>query len=152
MTNNPLEPISTQPPQAKDNILLDEFAKEIVKQGERLDDLTRALFSAELIIPGIYVAVLRLIIADKTAVMPFLIIITVLCWVAALSLTLYSLFPKKYDVMPNVVRRHATRYSTDKLSIEEFYENSAKTKRHYLVFSSIIFFFGIILAGLSLLI
>ncbi len=110
------QPILTEQPQLNginDNILLEEFSKEIVKQGERLDDLTKTLFSAELTIPGLYAALLRLMNTDGL-VMPCLIF-TAVCWIAALSITLWNLYPKKYTVMSNSVVWHEKRTATDAL-------------------------------------
>jgi len=145
----------TKPPRTEnihDEILSEAFTQEIVKQGERFDELTKALFSVELTIPGVYAAIIQLIATkDNPLVIP-LLEVTLVCWAVALLITLWSFFPKKYRVMPNVVRRLEKSTASDSLTIEEFYQKSAENKRYYLILSSVIFFAGIIFAGLSVLV
>ncbi|EDN68301.1 conserved hypothetical protein, membrane [Beggiatoa sp. PS] len=81
-----------------------------------------------------------------------LLALTILFWAIALAITLFSFFPKKYSVMPNVVSWKEKRGSADSLTIKEFYEKSADDKRNYLIASSISFFLGIICAGLTVII
>jgi len=129
-----------------DEVLLRVFAQEIVKQNERFDELTKTLFTIELMMPGLYVIFLQ-ISHSVSMLFPTL---TLLCWAIAFGITLFSFFPKQYRVMPTVVRWQTIHDATDSLSVEEYYIKSIKRKRHYLVYSASTFLSGILFAGLAL--
>jgi hypothetical protein len=129
-----------------DGALLRAFAKEIVKQNERFDELTQTLFALELMIPGLYVIFLQI----GHSVPILLPTLALLCWTVALGITLFSFFPKQYRVMPTVVRWQTIHDATDSLSVEEYYVKSIKHKRRYLVYSAGTFLGGILFAGLTL--
>lgn len=129
-----------------DEALLQAFAQEIVRQNERLDELTKTLFALELLIPGLYVTFLHTN-HNISVLFPTL---TLLCWIGAFGIMLFSFFPKQYRVMPTVVRWQTVHDATDSLSIEEYYVKSIKRKRRYLVYSASTFLSGILFAGLAL--
>ena len=136
--------LPTQPAAPEDSDLIEEFGREIIKQGERLDDVAKELFKLELAIPGIYAVALRLVV-DKD-VIPMMIVVAFAFWSVALGLTLWSIFPKRYNVLRSVPRWADKRTGSNKMSIEEFYTESARRKYRLLLGASICFFCGIVCA------
>ncbi|MCP4698810.1 MAG: hypothetical protein GY862_18460, partial [Gammaproteobacteria bacterium] len=117
----------------------------IIKQGERLDDLAKQLFTLELAIPGLYVTVLKLTAEHKLANTP-LLWVTFIVWAAAWAITLIGMFPRSYKVSRNVIRREQADGDSDGISIEEFYQRSARHKYRTLAWAGGLFFFGIFCA------
>jgi hypothetical protein len=146
MPSKPPNPIPTHPPTPFDTFLQQQFAEEIVKQGERLDELAKQLFTLELGIPGIYVTALQVV---GTITFDRWLGATLSCWFLALAITLFSLFPKSYQVQRQVIRKSSRNDETAGISIEEFYQYSARDKRRLLVLASISFFLGTVFAAIS---
>ena len=136
--------LQTQPATPEDSDLIEEFGREIIKQGERLDDVAKELFKLELAIPGIYAAALRLVV-DKDVISK-MIVVAFAFWSVALGLTLWSIFPKRYSVLRSVARWADKCTSSNKMSIEEFYTESTRRKYRLLLGASICFFCGIVCA------
>lgn len=132
--------ISGQPPRPGDTTLVEKFQEEIVKQVDRLDDLAKELFKLEMLIPGLFVTVLKLI--DKPTVPAWPYVVAFVFWAMALIITLYSLFPRPYQVMRDVPRGSAP----NRYSIEGFYHTSARLKYITLLLASAAFFVGILFA------
>lgn len=131
-----------------DDVLLQTFAQELLKQNERFDEFIKILFTVELVIPGLYVTFLQLS-HGISLVCP---ILALLCWVIAFGLILVSFFPKTYRVMSTVVRWQTVHNATDSLSVEEYYSRCLKDKRHFIVSSALAFFSGIFFVGFSVLV
>ena len=142
------KPIPTHPPAPFDTFLQQQFAAEIVKQSVRLDELAKQLFFLELGIPGVYATALQVV---GTITLDGWLVATLGCWFLALVITLFSLFPKKYRVQRHVIRRQPNSDEVDGLSIEEFYQHSARDKRRLLVLASISFFLGTVLVIIHLI-
>lgn len=142
MSSQPINPIPTHSPSPFDTELQQQFAAEIVKQSERLDDLAKQLIILELGLPGVYVTALQ---AIGHITWDRWLGATLSCWFLALAITLWSLFPKNYRVQRHVVRRAPGSDPTDGISIEEFYQYSARDKRRLLALASLSFFLGTVL-------
>ncbi|MFK7891892.1 MAG: hypothetical protein AB8B63_13835 [Granulosicoccus sp.] len=143
------EPISTQPLDSGDLVLLDKFHEDIARQSERMDDLAKHLITVELAVSGLYATVLKLV-GDKGQVLlagPFLWI-TFLFWLIALALSLIALFPRQYDVDTNVLDGHNRRSGAT--GVTDYFHKSARYKRRLLIFSSLFFYLGIIVIVLSM--
>nr|VFJ91440.1 MAG: hypothetical protein BECKLFY1418A_GA0070994_10167 [Candidatus Kentron sp. LFY] len=75
---------------------IEAFRRQIVKQAERFDDLVKELLKIELIVPGIYylatISKAGNISLNDNAGWAFIL------WLIAIVLTLFGLFPKRYQV------------------------------------------------------
>ena len=132
--------ITTSAVSKYDELLLDNFAKDVAAQSTRLDDLAKQLITLNIAIPGLYATVLKFI-SGETAVVndPVLLIITFAAWLLALDFALASLFPHPYTVDPD-----------SPSEIETFFYRSAQHKRKLLAAASLLSFFGICFAVFSL--
>lgn len=163
------KPIPTQPPPSPlAKHLQEQFAADIVKQNERLDELAKQLFTLELAIPGLYVTALKLMQGDSATLPHEFGWVPFVFWLLALLATMVGLFPLNYEVDLNVIRHnhkepsfwrglsqwfvHHFKKPTQTLSIEEFYRESAQNKRYALLLGSVCFFIGIFSAGLLIFI
>lgn len=73
-------------------------------------------------------------------------------WALALALTLRALFPRKYNVLENVVRSVRPPLGQGPPSVEEYFQRSARDKRRLLLSSIPLFFLGIIVSVLAVLV
>lgn len=146
--------IQTRPPSELDKFLQQKFTEEIVQQASRLDELAKQLFTLELAVPGVYVTVLQLVLGEKTSLgLNGFLISAFILWFLALLLTFFTIFPNnRYKVNRNLIRRESVSNPEDGISIEEFFQKSARDKYWELVVSSICFFAGLACAGLSIFI
>jgi hypothetical protein len=142
--------LAGQPPNPADKVLIDAYRQDLVKQADRYDDLAKELIKLELAIPGIFAAALKLIVGAPPAI-PW-VIAAFVCWLTALILTMMALFPKKYTVMENAVRRDTRIDDSDALSVEEYFRRSTQDKRQLLKWSAPLFFAGIAAAATAVLI
>jgi len=144
--------IPTRRASASDSLLQEKLVEEISQQPARLDELAQKLIALELAIPGIYVAALKLMQAyPQTQVLVWPLAVTIIFWFMALLLAFVSLFPKTYQVDPNLLRRHESANHEQPLSIEAFFSRSAAYKRRLLAVSCFLFFAGIVSADFSVL-
>jgi hypothetical protein len=142
----PNKPIPTQPPSEQDNHLREKFQDAVAGQSDLMDKLAERLLTLELAIPGLYATVLKLVAGDKaTAPANWAFYATFALWLLALALTLAALTPKKWSVLPDLMRQNPGQMS-EGLGVEDFFEQSAAYKRRLLIASSLIFFAGIFLA------
>ena len=95
---------TTSPPSQEDLFWLDSFRQEYIKESERYDNFAKELFKLELAIPGFYAIGLKLsggtLSLDDTGWV--LTMLAFVCWLPALGLALWGLFPKKYQVPDKV--------------------------------------------------
>lgn len=140
------KPIPTQPPSGQDNRLREKFQDALAAQSDLMDKLAERLLTLELAIPGLYATALKLVAGDKARLPAnWAFYVTFALWLLALALTLAALTPKKWNVLPNLIRQAPDKLSAG-LGVEDFFEQSAAYKRKLLIASSIIFFAGIFLA------
>jgi hypothetical protein len=145
------EPLDGKPlSKPGDQALLDAYYQEPIKQAERFVDLSKELFKLELAIPGIYAAALRLV-GGEQSVSRIGVLIAFAFWTFALILTLRAIFPRKYEVLENVVRSVRPTLGQGSLSIEEYFQRSMLDKRRLLLGSIPLFFAGIVAAVLAVL-
>lgn len=157
-------PIPTHPPSALDKQLQEQFAAEIIKQNDRLDELAKQLFTLELAIPGLYATALKLMQGDGATFSHPLGWLPFVFWLLALMATMVGLFPLAYQVDLHLIRKtheepgfwrglglwfvHHVKKPEQALSLEDFYRESAQDKRYALLLGSMCFFAGIFSAGL----
>ncbi|EIJ41797.1 hypothetical protein BegalDRAFT_0889 [Beggiatoa alba B18LD] len=146
--------IQTRPPSETDKYLQQKFVEEIVQQANRLDELAKQLFTLELAVPSVYVTVLQLVQGEKASLgLNAYLISAFTLWFLALLLTFFTLFPNnRYKVRRNLIRRETSNNPTEGISIEEFFQKSARDKYWELVAGSVCFFLGLACAGLSIFI
>ncbi len=125
-----------------DETLLECFAKDVAAQTARLDELAKQLIILGIAIPGIYAAALKLASGDKAPLdNPKLLLLTFVCWLFALGLSLASLLPVRHEV------------DQDSLSdIRQYFSSSARRKFYLLSFACFSSFMGISIAILSIFI
>ena len=147
----PIE-VSTRPPSATDEILLNKFEEDIASQPQRLDDLAKWLVSLQLGIPGLYAAALKLAAGkDAPLSIDWLIMIAFALWCASLFLSLWALFPKTYKVDRYLVRDSREPNPNQTLSVEGYFQLSTRYKYRRILGSCICFFVGITLSIYSIL-
>ncbi|MCG2788313.1 MAG: hypothetical protein L6461_24760 [Anaerolineae bacterium] len=140
------KPIPTLPPGQDENRLREKFQDAVAAQSDLMDKLAERLITLELAIPGLYATVLKLVAGDDATIPAnWAFYATFALWLLALGLTLAALTPKKWDVIPNLMRQDPARMS-EGLGVEDFFEKSAVYKRRLLISSSLVFFAGIFLA------
>ena len=145
------EPLVGQPlSKPGDQALLDAYYQEPIKQVDRFTDLAKELFKVELAIPGIYAAVLRLVGRDQSA-NHSAVLIAFLFWLFAFLLTLRAIFPRRYEVLENVIRSSRPTLGRGPLSIEEYFQRSTRDKQQLLLGSIFLFCIGIAAAVLAVL-
>ena len=139
-TSQPLEIAaeSAQPLNKFDEVLRENFAKDFAEQSARLDDLAKQLITLEIAIPGIYAAILKLVSGDKATTRDAtLTIVAFAIWLLALALSLTSLIPLRRQV------------DLDNLTdIQNYFGESARRKRSFLIPASVLTFLGIFIAAL----
>ncbi len=149
MQQEPLDgkPATTKP---SDQALLNAYYQEPVKQAERFADLAKELFKVELAIPGIYAAVLRLSGMEQST-NHGAVWVAFAFWTVALILTLRTIFPRKYEVLENVVCLSRPIPRQGPFSIEEYFRKSMQDKRQQSLWSILLFCAGIAAAVLAVL-
>lgn len=123
----------SQPQSPYDKKVQEKFAKDIAHQSRLMDEVGKLLISIELVIPGIYATVLKLIAGEKaTMESGFALGLTFLLWFMALVLSFLAIFPQRYSVDKENLK-----------AIETFYHQSATHKAGLLIASTVLFFGGI---------
>ncbi|MEZ4643827.1 MAG: hypothetical protein R3E31_14030 [Chloroflexota bacterium] len=145
------EPILTISPISPGTAKLREkYYEQFAAQSERLDALATQLITLELAIPGIYAAVLKLVHgADATIPLAGWIIAAFLCWFIALALTLVTLIPREWKVDPTIVKNDPTK-PAPVLGLEDFFIQSARYKRRWLIPAIALFWAGIFCAAIAI--
>lgn len=145
------KPISIRPLNDNEKFLREKFYEAIVVQNELLDKWSERLVTLELAIPSLYVSVLKLVAEDKAIMMVNAVLYSTFgCWLLALTLTLVALFPKKWKVVPTVLKQDPAKMAKEGLGIADFFEKSADYKRGLLVASSVLVFAGIVSAAFTM--
>lgn len=123
-----------------DETLLVKFAEDVAAQAARLDDLAKQLIPLCIAVPGIYAAVLKLVVGDQ-AVVPRtdLTLLAFLAWLLALGLSIAALLPERQAVDPDSLTE-----------IRNYFSESAGRKYLILCFACLCSFSGIVLAVLSI--
>jgi len=136
------QPLPTRPLSDNEKKLREKFYESIAAQSDLVDRLGERLLTLELAIPGLYATALKLVMGEKATlqVNPALYL-TFAGWIAALILTLIALTPKMWPVDPAILRQDPQKFS-EGLGIEDFFEQSARHKRRFVIASSIFFFLG----------
>ena len=134
--------ITGKSPDPSNAALLDAYQQDLIKQGDRFDELTKELLKLELAIPGIYAVVLRLLMGQSVPVSTMLVSIAFLLWLVALALTLLRLFPFRWS-FPG---RPADGIRPGPESVRTYFHEVARNKRRYLLPAIPCFFAGIMAA------
>ena len=143
-------PLPVVPIKEHQNLLRKKFYEHIAAQSEMMDKLGGQLLTLELAIPGLYATTLKLVGGgDATVHTNTAFYVTFGCWFLALALTLISLFPKKWEVDPTILKKDLAS-NAKVLGIEDFFYRSARYKLRFLVASSALFFAGIICAAYTI--
>lgn len=152
MSNSP-DPLPTRPPSPEGTELVAAFAKERSQQLARFDDLAKELLKVELAVPGLYLSALKLGKEPSLSQSPWgaaLNSLAFVLWACALVAGLWSLFPKKYQVLRDVPFRIEPTQGTEPLSIDEFYAIVTCFKGVCLRWSAAFFLSGTIAAAISI--
>ncbi len=139
-------PLPTRPPHPGENLLREQFAAALAGQSTQMDQLARQLITLELAIPGLYAAVLKLTQGEAaTVVVDSWLALTLGCWFLSLSLTLLALIPRRWRVDPTLLKGDPLGQSPA-LSLEDFFFQSARTKRRLLIPACLALWAGIVCA------
>jgi len=140
--------LPTRPPAPGEKLLRDKFYESVAAQDELMSKLAGQLLTLELAIPGLYATALKLVRGGQAVLLPLTVwfYLTYACWLAALGVTLYALFPKNWRVDPEIMRQNPEKFA-EALGIEDFFRKTAEHKRWLLIVSSGFFFAGIFAAG-----
>ena len=142
--------IPTRPVGENENLLRKKFYENIAAQSDLMDKLGERLITLELAIPGLFAAVLKLTRGeDATLPVNTALNLAFAFWLAALTLTLIALTPKKWKVDEDLLKQDPEKFS-EGMGIADFFEQSALYKRRLIVASSVLFFAGIFSAILTL--
>ena len=141
------EVLPTRPPNHGEILLRDKFFESVAAQDELMGKILGQLLTLELAIPGIYATLLKFIRGEKATVqLNFAFYITYGCWLLALTLTLFALIPRRWEVDPDIIRQDPAK-TREGLGLEDFFHEAARYKRRLVILSSVLFFLGIISAG-----
>ncbi len=122
-----------------DQILLENFAQDIVNQATRLDDLAKQLITLFIGIPAVYGVILKLINGDQAIIAHSqLTILAFAAWLLALAFSLVSLLPRQRKVDPESLS-----------DIQNYFSHSARRKYILLSCACSCGFIGISLAILG---
>jgi hypothetical protein len=142
MMNSAGDALPTQPPSIEGEELVKCFAQEPAKQAARYDDLAKELVKLALAVPGLYLAVLKFGGDQKLTLAAAGIALNAFafaCWIAAGFAALRALIPRTHRVMQDVPHRVDPRANSDRLTIAEFYHDSAAFKARWLKGSAALF-------------
>ena len=142
-------PLATRPANESEELLRAKFAESIAGQSKLMDKLGRQMITLELAIPGLYATVLKLA-QGKDATLPVnnWLYATFLFWFTALLLTLVSLIPRSWQVDPTILKGDPAGQGKT-LGLEDFFYQSARTKRRLLIPACLLFWLGILTAILT---
>lgn len=141
----------TRPVNKGETLLRQKFVENVAGQSDLMDQLARQLIALELAIPGLYATVLKLTQGNEaTIAMNGWFYFTLLSWSVALLLTLGSLIPRNWEVDPNRLDGEKAKPG-EPLSINEFFQRSARHKRRLLIPACCLFWCGVVSAFLVVL-
>ena len=116
-----------------------------------MDALAKEMVKLELGIPGVYAVALKLLAGEAPITSAGWLFPIFIFWILAPILTFIALFPRKYQVLEDTPRRDGTRKATDdNLTIQEYFQESARYKYSLLSGAAVSFFIGTILAVISI--
>ena len=88
-------PVQGRPPAPAEKALYEAYVQDLTGQSKLLDETSRELLKLQLAIPGIYIAALRL---NAEGGQPLFTLAAFGCWLLALAVTLFGLYPRTYQV------------------------------------------------------
>jgi hypothetical protein len=123
-----------------DETLLVKFAEDVAAQATRLDELAKQLITLCIAVPGIYAAVLKLVVGKDT-VMPgeHWVFWAFLTWLLALFFSIASLLPERQTVDPDSLTE-----------IQDYFYKTARCKYWFICVACLCSFSGIALAVFSI--
>lgn len=123
-----------------DETMLVKFAEDVAAQATRLDELAKQLIALCIAVPGIYAAVLKLVVGKDT-VMPgeTWVFGAFLTWLLALFFSVAALLPERQAVDPDSLTE-----------IQDYFYKSARYKYRLIVAACLCSFSGIVLAVFSI--
>lgn len=142
------EPLPPQPTEVEaiplskfDEILLDNFAKDVTAQATRMEDLAKQLIALNIAIPGLYATVLKFVHGEKAIMTNHRwLIMTLIAWLLSLGLAFVGLFPVRYKA------------AADSLGdLQRYFYHSARRKFWWVAMAGLCSFLGMGLAIYSLL-
>jgi len=119
----------------------ERFSEAIADQSKLMATLAQQLLIVELIIPGLYASILKLVSGNEQVVLSWPLGLAFICWLAAVIFTITAIIPQQYKAVQ--------RNSPD--SIEGFFDQSARYKQNWLLASVTAFAMGIFFTIMDLL-
>lgn len=135
-----VEADTTVPLSKIDETLLVKFAEDVAAQATRLDELAKQLITLCIAVPGIYAAVLKIVLG-KDGVMPGenLVFLAFLTWLLALFFSIAALLPERQAVDPDSLTE-----------IQDYFYKTARYKYWLICIACLCSFSGIALAVFSI--
>lgn len=135
-----IEADAVMPLSKVDETMLVKFAEDVAAQATRLDELAKTLITLCIAVPGIYAAVLKLVVGKDT-VMPggTWVFWAFLTWLLALFFSIAVLLPERQAVDPDSL-----------IEIQDYFYKSARYKYRLIILASLCSFSGIVLAVFSI--
>ncbi len=133
--------IKTRPVRQDERFMQERFSEAIADQSKLMTTLAQQLLTVELLVPGLYATILKLVSGNEKAALSWPLSLAFICWLAAVMFTITAIIPRKY----NAVQRN----SPD--SIEAFFDEAARYKQKWLLASVCTFILGIVFTILDLL-
>ena len=125
--------IKTRPVRQDERFMQERFSEAIADQSKLISTLAQQLLIVELIIPGLYASILKLVNGNDQVVLSWPLGLAFICWLAAVIFTITAIIPQHYKAVQ--------RNSPD--SIEAFFDQSARYKKSWLLASATAFAMGI---------
>lgn len=100
MSNTPI--IQGRPPNKDETFIKEKYLESLTQQPALINDVIKQLFTVELAVPGIYIAILKLNHDDKQAIVISDDLYYVFaCWLVSFVCILIALIPRSYRVNPD---------------------------------------------------
>jgi len=139
-------PLPTRKRTEREKILQSKFFEHLAAQSDLMDKISAQLLTVELAIPGLYAALLKLVRGDEAAIaLSAAATLAFVLWLAALVLTLLSLFPRRFIVDVSLMKQAAGKMD-EALGIEDYFLRTASYKRNLILIASGSFFTGVVCA------
>ena len=129
--------------------LIEKYGEDIAAQPDRMDHLAGRLITLELAIPGLFATALKLTSGRAATISAgSALYIAFSCWFAALALTLWALFPRRWQVNENMLENDQWQQG-GVLGIRDYFTRTCQYKQKRLIGAVLLFFAGIVAAVLS---
>jgi hypothetical protein len=119
-----------------DEAIIDSFAKDLVGQAMRMDELAKYVITINLAIPGLYAAVLKFNKGGDAVVSDIsVLVMTFSAWLLACAFAFLALLPERYALAQD-----------DLSSMQAYFTKTAQRKYRLILIASVCSLFGMAFA------